>query len=255
MGVGAIALGLAALFLPACGQVAENGEDNVTSEDLAQAPDQYVGQTVTIRSEITEEVGNTGLALATEEAAEPILVVNTTGATFTLPDPEIGIQATGEVVQFNLAEVESEYGLDLEDELYTDYENTPAVIAESLALAPTPEELAETPLTYYENQVIAVKGEVGGLFTPDSFSLYEEGWIDDIGILVVSAADVEFPTEEMQEGEMVVVTGIVRPFDAAVLQQEYGLEWDEEIISEFEARYTERPVIVADDVYPSAVDL
>jgi hypothetical protein len=57
----------------------------------------------------------------------------------------------------------------------------------------------------------------------------------------------------IQEGEHVVVTGVARQPNAQLLQQA-NLGWDSNKINEFLAKYTNRPVIVADHVYPSAVD-
>lgn len=266
--MGAMALGVIALMLPACNNPQEisEGRSNVTTEDITEATtgdgartdnstaidESLVGQTVTVRSPVRETVDANGLVLETD--SEPIPVINVSGVPFTPPAGEIPIQATGELVQFVVVDVEQEYGIDLNDELYVDYEQQLAIAATSLAPAPKPEDLAENAEPYY-NQRIAVEGEAGTILSPNSFALYEEGWIDDVGLVVISVPEnLESSASNLQEGEKVTVTGTVRPFDIDALQTEYGLDWDAQKISEFEARYTDRPVIIADEIYPSAVD-
>ncbi|MEB3212168.1 MAG: hypothetical protein VKL39_12475 [Leptolyngbyaceae bacterium] len=49
-----------------------------------------------------------------------------------------------------------------------------------------------------------------------------------------------------------VVTGTLRPFIASEFEQEYDLTWDLDIQEQLEAEYTERPVLVAAEVYLGA---
>ncbi|MGQ4649330.1 hypothetical protein [Lyngbya aestuarii] len=257
--LGAIALGLSTLLLPGCttgNEEIQQGRTNATTEDVADNTANLIGKEITVRSEVEQAVGNSGFVLEANEAdgSQPILVINSTGTPFVLPGEGIPIQATGEVAQFVTADVEQQYGLDLEENLYVDYENRPAIIAKSLALAPTPEDLYEAPAGYFD-KTIAVEGDLRKLeATPNAFALFEEGWVDDIGVLVVAAnPTVQTKGVPLQEGENVTVTGVARQFSAQLVQ-EAGLGWDAQQIQEFESRYTNRPVIVADHVYPSAVD-
>jgi hypothetical protein len=266
MYLGGLALGITALLLPGCDNVdeIEEGRTNVTTEDLATddlegavgagGNEIVVGQEVTVRAMVQEEISDDTFVLEAEDGTD-ILVINSPGQPYVLPTDDTPIQVTGEVVEFVVTDVESEYGLDLEDELYVDYENQPAIVAQSIALAPTPEQLAEGETAPFYDQVIAVEGDVGGIYSPNTFSLFEEGWIDDVGLLVIGA-DEPLMSEEfgLEEGETVTVTGRLADFDIAVLEQEYDLGWDEQELAEIEATYTDRPVIIAEGVYPSAVE-
>jgi hypothetical protein len=256
--LGALSLGVTALLLPSCtpdvneNEQIQEGRSNATTEDVAENIEELTGQEITVRSEVEQVVGDSGF-LIESDTGEAILVVNTTGAAFTLPSGDMPIQATGEAAQFVIADIERDYGLDLEDELYVDYENQPAIIANSLALAPRAEDLAAKPTGYFDKE-IAVNGEVRALEgTNNAFALYEEGWVDDIGILVL-ISDINLQEDiPIQEGENIVVTGTARQADASLLQ-EANLGWDEAKTQEFLSRYTDRPVIVADSLYPSALD-
>ncbi|MGB7442532.1 MAG: hypothetical protein WA919_15820 [Coleofasciculaceae cyanobacterium] len=255
--LGAITLGLTSLLLPACTQVSDNeeiqeGKTNITTEDVAEDTAKLSGKLVTVRSEVGEKVGNSGFILENEEG-ESILVINSTGATFGLPEGDMPIQATGEVAQLVIADVENKYGLDLEDELYVDYEDKPAIIARSLALAPSPGDIYEAPQGYFD-KVIAIEGDVRNIYSPSSLTLFEDGWVDDIGVLVIGIDDnLKAEDSAVQEGERVTITGVARQFDPKLLQDS-DLGWDEAKIKEFGSRYTNRPLIVAEEIYPSAVD-
>ncbi len=266
--LGAIAIGAALFVLPACNTVGENEEIredqvNVTTDDVSSGldstegtglenADTLIGQTVTVRSAVQETVGNSSFLLETD-GGESILVVNATTAPFSVPTEEIPVQVTGEVAEFVQADIESEYGLELDDATYGDYEGQPAIVADSLALAPTTEQLTQNP-DFFSNQTIAIAGDVRDIYSPSTISLFEEGWVDDIGLLVVGIdRSLKAEGTNVQEGETVVVTGQAQPFDAATLQQNYDLGLTTDQINEFSERYN-RPVIIAEEIYPSAVD-
>ncbi|MGP1386945.1 MAG: hypothetical protein ACTS2F_25535 [Thainema sp.] len=264
----AIALGAALFVLPACNTVGENeeiseGQTNVTTEDVSSGLDStegtglenvdtLIGQTVTVRSAVQETVGDSSFLLEAD-GGESILVVNATTAPFAVPTEEVPVQVTGEVAEFVQVDVENQYGLDLDDAIYGDYEGQPAIIADSLALAPTTEQLTQNP-DFFSNQTIAIEGDVRGIYSPSTISLFEEGWVDDIGLLVVGVdRSLKAEGTNVQEGETLVVTGQAQPFDATALQQQYDLGLTPDQINEFTESY-DRPVIVAEEIYPSAVD-
>jgi len=256
--LGAVALGLSTVVLTGCNQPKEieAGRTNTTAEEVAQVsgPDATIGQTITIRSKPTVTIGKSGFVLNTEDG-KPIVVVNATGSTFVLPSRDIPIQATGKVASFVVADVEREYGVDLENDLYIKYDRQPAILAQSLAFAPTPKDLYSAPAGYFDKP-IAVKGEVRDRYSPSALSLFEDGWVDDIGVLVIGFDPNNLPKgSNIQKGEQVVVTGVARRFDVNLLKKEApNLGWSDAQIQEFATRYTNRPVIVATQVYPSALD-
>lgn len=253
--LGAIALLTLAIVLPACNPAdeIEEGRTNVTTEDITEDTEQLIGQTVTIRSEV-EEVGDVGFVFEADElfGGEPILVLNASGEPFLLPPEDIEVQATGEVTQFIIADVESEYGLDLDEDIYVEYEDRPAIIAQSLALAPEPEELAEDPEGFY-NQVVAVEGEVNELVSPGVFTVGDDGWFGG-GELLVVGTDPSLAGGAIEEGENVTVTGVLRPYIFAEFERDYDLTWDLELQQNVEAEYSQEPVLAASEVYPSAVE-
>jgi hypothetical protein len=106
----------------------------------------------------------------------------------------------------------------------------------------------------FTNQVIAIEGDVRDIVSDGTITLFEEGWIDDYGVLVVGV-DSSLKSEDVavQEGETLVVTGTTQPFDAEALQQKYDLGLNPDQLEEFTQGYN-RPVLVAEEIYPSAID-
>ncbi|WP_449419743.1 hypothetical protein [Phormidium nigroviride] len=257
---GAIALALAAILLPACTTPQQQatapvpappGSVPTTTENVVDKTAQLLGKTVTIRSEPVKKLGPSTFTVSDGEffGGESILVVNATGKPFVLP-AESGqeVQVTGTVRNFVLADIEREYNLGLQPNLYTEYESKPAIVAQSMALAPTPGELTSNPQKYY-GKTLAVSGEVESLRSPNSFTLDEEKLIGGEDLLVIHTV----PQPSVREGEKVAVTGVLRSFVVAELERDYDLQWDLTLKQKLEAEYTNKPVLVATGVYPSAI--
>ena len=225
-------------------------EENVTTEEVAENADQLIGQTVTIRSNALETIEPAAFVVADQEffGGEDIIVVNASGETVELPVDDTEVQITGEVTEFVLADIESAYDLDLDPDLYVEYTDRPAIIAQSIAIAPEPGEITANPSQYY-GQTLAVTGEVENIYGNGVFTLDEEELFGTEDLLVVSLDS----TQAVQDGETVATTGELRSFVVADLERDYDLTWDAGVVQELEAEYSDRPVLVVDRVYPSAI--
>lgn len=255
---GAIAVGLAVSLITACDgtgttQTDQMGQGDVPAEDTTQVEQSEVpavGDIVTVRGEITETVDENGF-LMESSAGDTVLVINPTAAPFNLPEQSVPVQVTGQLETFNADDLSDQYGVVLDSELYSEYDQEPVVVAQNFALAPTTENLAETPDGYFD-ETVAIEGEYRPLEEENSsqnaFAVYETGWIDDIGILVVSETEVG-DTANFESGDEIVITGQTREADESLLQQS-DLGWDADQIQSFLSRYENRPVIVAEKVYP-----
>lgn len=250
-------LAVASLFaLPACSTpevtttLAE--EQNVTTEELLDKTASYVGQSVSIRSEVEESIGESAFLMADEEyfGGEGVLVINASGESFVVPDVgDSQVQVTGEVKTFVMATVADEYGLALEPELFESYETKPVIIAQSIALSPDPGDITANPEAYY-NKRISVEGEVEELKESGLFTLDEDTLFGGEDLLVIPTAGSELVKEE----DIVTVTGVLRPYIKAEFETDYDLMWDLSVEESIEAEYEQKPVFVADSVYPSAVE-
>lgn len=250
---GAIALAIMAFILPACSndQADVPGAGNVTTKEVANNAAALAGKTVTVRSEPKGKVGPTSFTVSDEQffGSEPILVINASGEPFALPtDDDIEVQVTGIVRNLVLADVEKEYSLDLDPQYYVEYENKPAIIAQSMALSPDPGDITKNPEKYY-NKRLAVVGEVEDIQDANTFTLDEEKLFGATDLLVLNPK----PKTAIKDDEIVAVTGVLRPFVLAEFEREYSLGWDLQLKQKLEAEYETKPVFVADSVYPSAI--
>ena len=249
-------LTVASLFaLPACGgpkSTTTAAEDaNVTAEELVEETSDYVGEEVTIRAEVESVINEFSFLMVSDDYldGEGVLVINASSEPFLIPDVgDSQLQVTGKVQSFAMLQIAEEYGLTLEPELYEKYEEKPVIIAESIALAPDPDDITENPELFY-NQQIAIKGEVEELFESGLFRIGEPGLFSGEPLLVIPAAG----TKTAKADEIVVVTGILRPYIKAEFEKDYDLQWDLSVKESIDAEYEQKPVFVADGVYPSAV--
>lgn len=251
--LGAIALSITALALPGCQwfQSPDQAGTTETTQDVVDATPDLIGQQITVRNVVTDTVGNEGF-IVESDTGEPVLVLNATGEPFQLPDPNIPIQTTGIVEEFSAERIRNQYGLTLDQNVFAGYEGQPTIVAQSIALAPNPEDFYATPANVYQDQQVAVEGIVRLLpETDDAFVLYDEGIANTVGVLVVGIAP-ELQGVPIDEGENVAVTGVAQPASEQLLR-DANFDWDQNQMQEFLSRYTNRPVIVADGVYPSAV--
>ena len=249
-----VLLALALTILPACSFNNETPKDlsNVTTREVLNHTDQLIGKTVTIRSEPIGKVGPSSFTLNDPRlfGNDPILIVNATGKKFDLPaDSGADVQVTGIVRRFVLAEVEREYNLNLDKESYLGYENEPVIIAKSMAPAPDPGEITQNPQRYY-NKRLAVTGEVENIRNTNLFTLDEDKLFGGEDLLVLNLGSQQV---SVKEDETVAVTGVVRPFLVAEFERDYDLTWDLKIKEGLEAEYKNKPVLVAEGVYPSAI--
>ncbi len=251
----ATAFSLLALLLPACTSTdtevtsSEDGVDNVTATEVSNDTLDYTGQTVSIRGDVQEVLGDATFLMDDEQifSGEEILIVNASGSPLLLPEGEgTDVQVTGEVHNFVIADVEKAYGIDFDPQLYTEYENQPAIIARSVALSPDSGDITESPETYY-NKRIAVEGTVEEKMEPGIFKLDDEQLLGGEDLLVIATPDMRVDQEED-----VTVVGVLRPFVKAEFERDYDLTWDLDFKQKIEAEYENKPVFVEEEVYPSA---
>ncbi|HEY9879215.1 MAG TPA: hypothetical protein V6D29_12225 [Leptolyngbyaceae cyanobacterium] len=253
---GALVLSFLALLLPGCGNNSnlansENASPNPTTAEVSKNTEDYVGKTVSVRDEVQKVVAEYAFLLDEDAVfgGEEILVINA-GEPLTLPDGEgTDVQVNGEVQRLNVAQLKSQYGLDLDPDLLSEYEDKPVIVARSVALAPDPEEITENPEKYY-NQRIAVQGEVEDLMSNGMFTLNEEKLFGGEGLLVVTTDS----TGNLQKDDEVTVAGVLRPYIQAEFDRDYDLNWDLSTQEKVKAEYEQKPVFVAESVYPTPDD-
>lgn len=106
--------------------------DGAYDQDFYDAAESYVGQEVTVSAEVTETLSDDTFVISggAGTTVDPLLIVEEQE----IPPLDEGqvVQLTGTVQEgFDVLEAEEMLGIDLEDELYADYEDQPFIAATS----------------------------------------------------------------------------------------------------------------------------
>lgn len=230
---------------------AQEVEGNTTIEEIAEDESTVIGEEVTVRGEVEEVEPGISFVLQEEGFLEgdEVLVINVGDEILLEGAEDLKLQVTGEMGQLVLADIESEYGLIFDRDLYVDYENQPVILATNMVLSPDIEDVSEDPENYYDLE-IALQGEVDEIRSDYTFTLAEDELFEGDDLLIINATGEPLPETD----ENIVVTGVVRPYIKAEFEKDYDLTWDLDVQEEVEAEYTEKPVLVVDSIYPSAED-
>lgn len=250
-----IAIAFLMLSFPISGAVASRTQikQNTTVEDVSENAIELLGETLTVRGAIEEVDPGMSFIIKDEDLFgliddEEVLVINQTGALLPIrPKDDIELQITGQVERLT-PEKMAQLGLTAAP-VYSKYENRAVIVADSIALSVSPDEIFDSPEDYYY-RAIAVKGEIEEIVGTNAFTIEDDEITDEIfgsEDLLVIGVDSNRP---LNPDSGVVVTGIVRPFVASELERYYGLSIDAQLRDELEAKYTDRPVVITTGVYP-----
>lgn len=224
------------------------GMDNVEAGDLSGDLEDYLGRTVSIRGEVVEVLGQDGFVIGGGFLNDDVVVFNTSGSPVVLPGDEVTqrVQVTGQVQRLVINDVNQQRGLALDAQAYGQYENNPAILADSIVLAPEPGEISDNPQAFYDER-IALEGGVDEEYGANIFTIGGSGFLGGSNILVINEAEGFANFENVDD---VVVLGTLRPFNLAQMEQEYNLTLDANAQQSLRDDYNEASVLVADQIYP-----
>ena len=242
---------LIVMILLACtnsSQTAVDKEGLVDVAEITQNSESYIGQSVLVRNDVLETIGERGLILDKDRVfrgkAILILAIDTSQMpSLFSKDRTPEVLVSGTVERFNLNDIEQKYGLNLEPNLYSQYKNQLVIIAKSLILSPDPEDLTGNPEIYY-GKPLAIKGELEDIKSYGVFELDEEQAFGGEDLLVVQLK----PRITLKEEQNAIVYGTLRPFSAIELERDYNLGWDLSIQEQIEAEYSQKPVLIAEKI-------
>jgi predicted ester cyclase/uncharacterized protein YdeI (BOF family) len=98
-------------------------------------PAEFCGQTVTVEGNVTEQLNERMVRLTDDDLllADSVLVLHSVdGGLGASMAQNARVQVTGTVEPFVLADLESQFGFDLDDALFASFENQPVIIADSI---------------------------------------------------------------------------------------------------------------------------
>ncbi|WP_071881355.1 hypothetical protein [Thalassoporum mexicanum] len=211
--------------------------------------DQYLNDTITITGDIKERFTTDSFIISDNGlfGGEEILVINDTGENFAFPDDTISVRATGEVKRFFVTDLDTRINWDLTIDRLKTYEGKPVIMASSIHAAPAIEEVADNPTEFY-GQDISLQGQVGRIVSLNSFMLRENELIDEEAVLVIDLTN----KDAASSGEVVAVSGQLRPFIVTEINEEFQLGWDLDLQRKLEVELTNKPVLIADELVREA---
>ncbi|MBD1910975.1 hypothetical protein [Leptolyngbya sp. FACHB-16] len=232
--------------------ISTTGDQSVRTGELTGNIEKYMGETLSIRGEMRESVGDIAFSMAGDRLfdGKDVLVINATGTPFLVPDGNQftkNLQVIGQVRRLATADLQKEYGLNLDPQTYQQYEDSSVVIAQSIAFAPEPEEISKNPESYY-GQTISVEGTVADQLTPSTFTLQDNDLFAGEEVLVIGST----PDAALAEKEDIVITGVLRPYIPNEFEQDYDLDWDSGLKQKIDDEFIEKPVLVVESIFPAA---
>lgn len=262
-----LAIALTVILLPACANNSQRAEvsettpadkESVTPAKVSNKTDDLIGELVTVRSQPINKISDNVFTITDQKVfgGERIVVVNNSGVPVNLPIPQDAkLQVTGTVDKFDVNALKQKYKADLgESSSYQEYAGMPVIVARSVALAPIPGEIGENPQPYY-NKVIAVPAEVKQIYGSAGAFVLEDNTIlgnEPLLVLVTNQLKDQVP---IKQGDKIVATGTLRPFVAADIEREYNYVWDAQLRQQLETDYAQKPVLIVEGIYLSALPL
>lgn len=198
------------------------------AQPLADQADSLMGETVTVSAEIEEVVAPSAIRIGEEG-----LLVLSAGPTFSdmgfevdqgLVEDDVVLQVTGTVGSLVFPDIEETFGYDWNDEELVEFEGERVLVASEI------DTLVGEQVTF--------AGEVEQVISTVSFEVAGAGW----SVVVLDAQQAA-----VAEGDYVQVTGTIRQFDIATIEQEFGLDLDDALYEGFDQRF----VVVAENVVPA----
>lgn len=228
----------------------ESTEDpaEVASTLEAEETPADAGDAIALYGRFKEYLGGTLFVLDKGELGEEsnVLVVNASDRSFAVPaNAGTPLWAVGQVEPLIAEEIDG-----LDPAAVELLEGESALYANRITLAPEATDLTANAESFY-NQDVTIYGEVEQVNADNTFILEDPELFEGRGVIVIQTGEVA-EAAPIPDDAKVAVSGVLRPYVVADLQEEYGLTWDSDLIQEFEAEYAEVPVLVADLITPTS---
>ena len=228
-----------------------------TIDKIAEDPEAYLGQTVTVGGEVNQILGPQAFVIEGNDiiGGDELLVVGA-NAMNRIRNDEV-VQVTGPVRRFDLAQVERDLGVDLDDNLFRDWADKPAIVARNIVATPlaagsaeavTIDELTDDPRRYAD-RLVTTFGSVDRVISPRALVIDNSEFFTEDQVLVVGARPIPNVSARAEENAAindapVLVTGTVRPFRIADFVRDLGADLDDNLFRDWDGK----PAIVARDI-------
>ena len=197
----------------------------VTVDDITDNPARYLGQTVTTAGEVDEILGPRAFTIGGDDfiGEDELLVVGANqlpaiqgrpGAEQLAENDVVTVRGT--VRRFVLADVERDLGVDLEDNLFRDWADKPAIVAQQISVTPrrTGQQITDLNAIFNEQNKEALVGRqvrltglrVQAVAAPNA---YWVGPSNDRLLFVVRGAQTQGGSPDVTMGDTITIEGLV----------------------------------------------
>jgi len=223
----------------------ENFDQDEVTTNLEADNTASDGESVALYGRFEEYLGGTLFVLEESDGSSVsnVLVVNSSDRFAVLEDAGTPLWAVGEIAPLVPEQIDGVDATVLEP-----LEGQPTLYAERLTMAPEPTDLSGNAELFY-NQDVTIYGEVEQVGADNTFIVEDPELFEGRGVIVIQTGDVT--ANEIPDDAKVAVSGILRPYVIADLEEDYDLIWDLELSKEWEAEYSEVPVLIADLITPT----
>ncbi len=218
-------------------------DEQISLSDIADNPEAYIGQTATVTGEVSSLINAQAFRMNEDnllDIGDEILVLYVQDTPMINLTEETSVRVTGTVTNFVQADIENQYGFDLDDTLFAEFEDRPAIIADEIDLVATVSEIADEPEAYIGN-LVTVRGDVAEVIGAQAFRMNDPAFLSDDSLLVLTS------NQDMvvNEGDSVEVTGTIERFDIAIIERQAS---DAENLDELFSDMTDEVMLQAQNV-------
>lgn len=208
--------------------IAEN-PDQTTVGEIHESPDEWIGEQVIVSGEVSQVLTPMAYVLGGEQFADggELLVIGAppaAGEVSTVENevfPQDIIQVSGEVVEFNRAEMEEEYGVEFPAEAFEGREGEPALVGETMGITQrvrgVDADIVDTGTILDDPDEYV--GESAAISDTITEVLSERVFIVGDGLIVIDTTEVVAETA-LVEGGTVEASGEIREFDEADFEED-----------------------------------
>ncbi|MGF1457807.1 MAG: hypothetical protein ACFBSG_02155 [Leptolyngbyaceae cyanobacterium] len=228
---------------PVAGDASEVEQNNDEDTDLMD----QIGESFYFHGKFQNQFSDALFVVAEDEDRDwgNVLVLNQSDRSFQVPD-----DAATPLWIYGTVEILSEADLEsngVPESEWEKYEGNPLIVAERITLVPDPDTLVNNADTFI-NQPVTVYGKVEPVPVADTFILEDPGLFGGKGIILIQGADADL--NAVIQSEKAVVSGVLRPYVIADLEEEYDLTWELSLQEQLEADFEQSPALIFDQALP-----
>lgn len=222
----------------------------VTVAEIANNPERYVGQTLTLWGEVDAVIGRQAFTIGDGDFVgdNRLLILSTATlpmAEGRMPDNPVlkddRVRLSGPVSLFDIATAERELGVELDPARFDDWRGRPAIVARSLRLIPqqntdgvpaapvsTADLIADPGL--FQGRTVTATGQISRVLAPGALVLNDQ--------VLVTYIQGPVPDRTPEVGQFVIVHGPFRLFSLASFEREIGRDLPDAAFAPFDGKAT-----------------